>query len=137
MTKSCVISITKFRSLHFYWKKKQNGKLKEIFIYECYGIGIKGKYFWILKHMVMDQQYNRCDELLGGPIKLGTQTTENGKKSSFKIKTQTGNFLKKGSLNYFSKQQSRFLLIFTYQKVQPDIQIFSLPKERSQDCRAA
>ena len=44
-------------------------------------------------------------------------------------------FLKNGSLNDFSKQHARFLSIFTYQKVPQDLQIFSLPKKRSQDCR--
>ena len=67
----------------------------------------------------------------------------NETKSTFKIqitrqqsRTRISKFLKNGSLNDFSKKHTRFLSIFTNQKVQLDIQIFSLPKGRSQDCRA-
>ena len=48
---------------------------------------------------------------------------------------QIANFLKIGSLNYFSRQHGSFLSIFTDKKWIQDIQIISLPKERSQDCR--
>ena len=64
-------------------------------------------------------------------------------KSSYKLKSklryqlQNCSFLKNGSLNDFSKQHARFLSTFTYQKLQLDIQIIILPKERSQDSRVS
>ena len=80
------------------------------------------------KNLVMDYQARRSNNSM--------QTSEYCEKISFKIKTQNGNFLKKGSLNDFSKQHARFQSIFTYQKVPPDIQIITLPKKGPQDYRA-
>ena len=79
------------------------------------------------KNLVMDYQARRSNNSM--------QTSEYCEKISFKIKTQNGNFLKKGSLNDFSKQHARFQSIFTNQKVQLDIQIISLSKKQSKDCR--
>ena len=93
---------------------------------------------WYSSMKVMELETKHYFKILkfGDGLLDEAQTTENGDKRAALESTQDVNFLKNGSLNDFSKQHTRFLSIFTYQKVQLDFQIFSLPKERFQDYRA-